>query len=160
MNIENKKVVTFHYTLNDEKGEQVESSRDREPMAYLHGAGNIIPGLEKAMHGKAIGDQFEVTVQPEEAYGHRKENGVQRIPAKHFKQAHRLQKGQKLVLQTKQGPVQVTVVKVGRFNIDVDMNHPLAGQVLTFNVEVTDVRDATEEEISHGHVHGPGGAHH
>ncbi len=160
MNIENKKVVSFHYTLNNEKGEQVESSRDREPMVYLHGAGNIIRGLEKAMEGKATGDQFEVTVPPEEAYGKLRENGVQRIPAKHFNQAHRLQKGQRMVLQTKQGPVQVTVVKVGRFNIDVDTNHPLAGQTLTFNVEVTDVRDATAEEISHGHAHGPGGAHH
>jgi len=160
MNIEKKKVVSFHYTLNDEKGEQVESSRDREPMVYLHGAGNIIRGLEKAMEGKVAGDQFEVTVPPEEAYGKRRENGVQRIPAKHFKQPQRLQKGQRMVLQTKQGPVQVTVVKVGRFNIDVDTNHPLAGQTLTFNVEVTDVRDATDEEISHGHVHGPGGAHH
>lgn len=160
MNIENNKVVSFHYTLTNEKGETVESSRDREPMAYLHGAGNIIPGLEKALVGKMTGDQFEVTVQPNEAYGERKENGVQRIPAKHFKQAHSLQKGQRLVLQTKQGPVQVTVVKVGRFNIDVDTNHPLAGQALTFDVEVTEVRDATAEEISHGHVHGPGGAHH
>ena len=155
MNIEDKKVVSFHYALSNGQGEQIESSRDREPMVYLHGAGNIIPGLEKAMAGKVAGDRFEVTVEPAEAYGERKENAVQRIPAKHFKNANRLEVGQPVILHTKQGQVQVTVVKVGRFNIDVDQNHPLAGQALTFDVEVTDVRDATIEELSHGHVHGP-----
>ncbi len=160
MNIENKKVVSFHYTLSNQQGEQIESSRDREPMVYLHGSGNIIPGLEKAMAGKAAGDQFEVTVRPADAYGERDENGIQRIPAKHFKQADRLEVGQPVILHTQQGQMQVTVVKVGRFNIDVDRNHPLAGQTLSFDVEVTDIRDATEEEIEHGHAHGPGGAHH
>jgi FKBP-type peptidyl-prolyl cis-trans isomerase SlyD len=160
MNIENKKVVSFHYTLSNAQGEQIESSREREPMVYLHGAGSIIPGLEKAMAGKKAGDSFEVRVEPVDAYGERKENGIQRIPAKHFKHAERLQVGQPVILQTQQGQVQVTVVKVGRFNIDVDRNHPLAGQTLTFDVEVTDVREATDEELAHGHAHGPGGAHH
>jgi FKBP-type peptidyl-prolyl cis-trans isomerase SlyD len=161
MNIDNKKVVSFHYTLKNDQGEEIESSREREnPMVYLHGAGNIIPGLEKAMQGKAAGDQFEVTVGPAEAYGERNENAVQRVPAKHFGEGRRLKPGQLVVLNTQQGPRQVTVLKVGRFNVDVDSNHPLAGQSLTFNVEVTDVRDATEEEASHGHVHGPGGVEH
>jgi len=160
MNIENKKVVSFHYTLKNAQGEQIESSRDRDPMVYLHGLGSIIPGLEKAMAGKKAGDSFEVVVEPAEAYGERNENGIQRIPAKHFKHAERLEVGQPVILQTQQGQVQVTVVKVGRFNIDVDRNHPLAGQTLTFDVEVTDVREATSEELEHGHAHGPGGAHH
>ena len=160
MNIEDKKVVSFHYTLRDEHGEQLESSREGDPMTYLHGAGNIIPGLEKAMAGKVAGDQFEASVEPAEAYGERDENGVQRIPAKHFKQAGRLEPGQMVVLQTRQGPRQVTVVKVGRFNVDIDTNHPMAGLSLTFDVEVTDVRDPTAEEVSHGHVHGPGGIEH
>ena len=160
MNIEDKKVVTFHYTLSDEQGEQLESSREGDPMTYLHGTGNIIPGLEKAMVGKVAGDRFEVNVEPAEAYGERNENGIQRIPAKHFKQAGRLKPGQVVVLQTRQGPRQLTVVKVGRFNVDVDANHPMAGLSLTFDVEVTDVRDATDEEISHGHVHGKGGVEH
>jgi len=160
MNIEKKKVVSFHYTLSNSKGEQIETSREREPMVYLHGAGNIIRGLEKAMTGKAAGDRFEVTVTPAEAYGERDEKGIQRIPVKHIKQAGRLKVGQPLVLNTQQGQVQVTVVKVGRFNVDVDRNHPLAGQSLTFDVEVTEVRDATDEELAHGHAHGPGGAHH
>ena len=160
MNIEDKKVVSFHYTLRDEHGEQLESSREGDPMTYLHGAGNIIPGLEKAMVGKVAGDQFETSVEPAEAYGERDENGVQRIPAKHFKQAGRLEPGQVVVLQTRQGPRQVRVVKVGRFNVDIDTNHPMAGLSLTFDVEVTDVRDATAEEVTHGHVHGPGGVDH
>jgi len=160
MNIENKKVVSFHYTLKNTQGEQIESSRDRDPMVYLHGTGSIIPGLEKAMAGKKAGDSFEVSIEPAEAYGERKESGIQRIPAKHFKHAERLEVGQPVILQTQQGQVQVTVVKVGRFNIDVDRNHPLAGQTLTFDVEVTDVREATAEELEHGHAHGPGGAHH
>ena len=161
MNINNKKVVSFHYILKNDQGEEIESSREGEsPMIYLHGAGNIIPGLEKAMEGKAAGDQFEVTVGPAEAYGERNEGAIQRVPAKHFGEGRRLKPGQLVILNTQQGPRQVTVLKVGRFNIDVDANHPLAGQSLTFDVEVTDVRDATEEEVSHGHVHGPGGVEH
>lgn len=161
MNIDSKKVASFHYTLKNDQGEEIESSREQEnPMIYLHGAGNIIPGLEKAMEGKVAGDKFEVTVEPAEAYGERNEGAIQRVPAKHFGEGRRLKPGQLVMLNTRQGPRQVTVLKVGRFNIDVDANHPLAGQSLTFDVEVTDVRDATEEEVSHGHVHGPGGVEH
>jgi FKBP-type peptidyl-prolyl cis-trans isomerase SlyD len=129
-------------------------------MTYLHGSRNIIPGLEKALAGKAAGDQFQVTIPPEEAYGERRTDQVQRIPAKHFRDAKNLKPGRMVSIQTRRGPVQATVVKVGRFNVDVDTNHPLAGQTLTFDVEVTGVRDATAEEISHGHVHGPGGVNH
>ena len=153
-------VVTFHYTLTDAGGRQLESSRERTPMTYLHGAGNIIPGLEKALEGRTAGDTFQVTVSPTEAYGEKKPAKVQRISSKHFRNPKQLKPGQVIGLQTQRGPVQVTVLKVGRFNIDVDANHPLAGQALTFDVEVTEVRGATDEEIAHGHVHGPGGAHH
>ena len=160
MIIEDKKIVHFHYTLSDEQGEQLESSREGEPMTYLHGAGNIISGLEKAMSGKVAGDKFQVNVEPAEAYGERVENSTQRIPAKHFKNAARLKPGQSVILQTRQGQRQVTVVKVGRFNIDVDTNHPMAGMPLTFDIEMTGVRDATDEEVQHRHVHGPGGVDH
>jgi len=160
MLISDKKVASFHYTLSNEQGEQLESSRERQPMSYLHGAGNIIPGLEKALTGKAAGDQFQVTIPPAEAYGERRPGGIQRIPAKHFREPRQLKPGRTVSIQTRRGPMQATVVKVGRFNIDVDTNHPLAGQTLTFDVEVTAVRDATAEEISHGHVHGPGGVDH
>lgn len=160
MKIEDGKVVSFHYTLKDEKGDQLESSRDSQPMAYLHGSRNIIPGLENAMTGHEQGDDFEVTVEPAEAYGEYSENNIQRISAKHFKDTRRLEPGQLVSLQTPNGPIQATVKKVGRFNVDVDANHPLAGKALTFEVEITEIRDATEEEVSHGHVHGPGGVDH
>jgi FKBP-type peptidyl-prolyl cis-trans isomerase SlyD len=158
--IQENKVVSFHYTLTNQEGEQIESSRDRQPMTYLQGASNIIPGLEKAMSGKSVGDEFQVTVEAAEAYGERSEDKLQRISAKHFKNRKRLMPGQIVALQTQQGQVQVTVVKIGRFNVDVDANHPLAGQALTFDVEVTKIRDASEEENAHGHVHGPGGVDH
>lgn len=160
MLIADKKVASFHYTLSNELGEQIESSRERQPMSYLHGSHNIIPGLEKALTGKGAGDQFQVTIPPGEAYGERRTDQVQRIPAKHFRDAKNLKPGRMVSIQTRRGPVQATVVKVGRFNVDVDTNHPLAGQTLTFDVEVTEVRDASAEEISHGHVHGPGGVNH
>jgi FKBP-type peptidyl-prolyl cis-trans isomerase SlyD len=160
MTIQENKVVSFHYTLTNQDGEQIESSRDQQPMTYLQGANNIIPGLEKAMAGKSVGDEFQVTVEAAEAYGERNEDKLQRIPAKHFKNLKRLMPGQLVALQTQQGQMQVTVVKIGRFNVDVDANHPLAGQALTFDVEVTEIRDASEEENTHGHVHGPGGVDH
>ena len=160
MIVENSKVVTFHYTLKNEAGEVLESSRDKQAMSYLHGANNIIVGLERAMEGRAAGDSFAVTVAPEEAYGVRKEANVQRVPLKHLRSAGKLRPGQVLTLRTQQGPVQVTVLKVGRFNVDVDANHPMAGQQLTFEVEITEIRDATEEESRHGHAHGPGGHQH
>jgi FKBP-type peptidyl-prolyl cis-trans isomerase SlyD len=157
---EKDKVVSFHYTLKDAAGEQMESSREKEPMSYLHGANNIIAGLEKAMEGHAVKDEFSVTVEPEDAYGVRNENNVQRVPLKRLKGIGKISPGQVLNLQTNNGQVQVTVLKVGRFNVDVDGNHPLAGKQLTFDVEITDVRDATTEELEHRHVHGPGGHHH
>jgi len=160
MNIETNKVVSFHYTLSNEQGEEIETSRERSPMSYLHGAGNIIPGLEKAMTGKASGDRFEVTIEPKDAYGERNEDAIKRVPAKHFKNAGPLEPGRPVIMHTQNGPVQVTIVKVGRFNVDIDSNHPLAGQSLTFDVEITEVRDATAEEKSHGHAHGPGGVDH
>lgn len=160
MIVADKKVVSFHYTLSNAQGEELESTRERLPMSYLHGAHNIIPGLEKALVGKEAGDRFQVTIEPAAAYGERKPDNIQRIPAKHFRDPKQLQPGQPVSIRTRRGPMQASVVKVGRFNVDVDVNHPLAGQTLTFDVEVTAVRDATAEEISHGHVHGPGGVGH
>jgi FKBP-type peptidyl-prolyl cis-trans isomerase SlyD len=160
MIVEKSKVVSFHYTLKNEAGEELETSRDKQAMSYLHGANNIIPGLENAMEGRESGDAFSVTVAPEEAYGERREANVQRVPLKRLRGAGKLRPGQILNLQTQKGPVQVTVLKVGRFNVDVDANHPLAGQQLTFDVEITEIRDATKEETKHGHAHGPGGHQH
>jgi len=160
MIVEKNNVVSFHYTLKNTEGEQLESSRENEPMSYLHGANNIISGLEQAMEGRAVGDEFTVVVEPEDAYGIRNENNVQRVALKRLKGIGKISPGQILNLQTQKGPVQVTVLKVGRFNVDVDGNHPLAGIQLTFEVEITGIREASEEEAVHGHAHGPGGHQH
>ena len=157
---EKNKVVSFHYTLRNSADEEMESSREKDPMIYLHGANNIITGLEKAMQGHAVKDTFTATLEPEDAYGIRNEKNVQRVPLKRLKGIGKISVGQILNLQTNKGQVQVTVLKVGRFNVDVDGNHPLAGVQLTFDVEIMDIRDATEEEIKHGHGHGPGGHQH
>jgi FKBP-type peptidyl-prolyl cis-trans isomerase SlyD len=157
---EKNKVVTFHYTLKNSEDEEMESSLEKDPMSYLHGANNIISGLEKAMEGHAISDKFSVTLEPEDAYGVRNEKNVQRVPLKRLKGIGKVTVGQVLNLQTNKGQVQVTVLKVGRFNVDVDGNHPLAGVQLTFDVEITDIRDVSEEESKHGHAHGPGGHQH
>ena len=150
---EKDKVVTFHYTLTNAEGEQMESSREGDPITYLHGANNIVTGLEKAMEGHAIKDSFIAKLEPEEAYGVRNEDNIQRVGLKRLKGIGKISVGQILNLQTDKGQVQVTVLKVGRFNIDVDGNHPLAGQKLTFDVEIADIREASEEELEHRHVH-------
>ena len=160
MNIAKDSVVQFNYNLKDDQGNDIETTTGGEPMAYLHGHGNIIPGLEQALEGKAVGDKFSVTVGPAQAYGERKENAQQRIPLKHLKGARKWKPGMMAVVETEQGYRQVTVVKVGKFNADVDTNHPLAGKTLVFDIDVVDVREATAEEKAHGHAHGVGGHHH
>lgn len=160
MNIDKDKVVQFHYTLRDAGGDMLESTQGQAPLAYLHGHGNIIPGLENAMNGKTVGEQFSVTVEPKEAYGERREGPLQRIALKHLQGARKWKPGMVAVLDTDKGYRQVTVVKVGKFNADVDPNHPLAGRTLVFDVQIVDVRDATPEEITHGHAHGAGGHQH
>ena len=146
MNIAKDSVVQFNYNLKDDQGNDIETTTGGEPMAYLHGHGNIIPGLEQALEGKAVGE--------------RKENAQQRIPLKHLQGARKWKPGMMAVVETEQGYRQVTVVKVGKFNADVDTNHPLAGKTLVFDIDVVDVREATAEEKAHGHAHGVGGHHH
>ncbi len=160
MNIGPNAVAIFHYTLRDESGTEVETSRGSEPNAYLHGANNIIPGLEKAMLDKSAGDVFTATLAAEDAYGLPDPERKQRVPMKHLMFKGKLKPGMVVQLNTSDGRVPVTVVKAGRHSADIDTNHPLAGQSLTFDIEVVDVREATEEEIAHGHAHGPGGHHH
>jgi FKBP-type peptidyl-prolyl cis-trans isomerase SlyD len=154
MNIERNKVVSFHYSLFETDGSQIESSQGRDPLVILHGHGNIIPGLEKALEGKAAGDHVEVTVEPADAYGERSDALLQRVPKKHFGNA-KLEPGQMLMVQTQQGSRPLKVLKVGMSVVDVDFNHPMAGKTLRFEVDIQDVRDASEEEIAHGHAHGP-----
>jgi FKBP-type peptidyl-prolyl cis-trans isomerase SlyD len=159
MKIEKNKVVRFHYSVSEPGQAEIETSRDREPLAILFGHGNIIPGLETAMADREAGDRFEATVPPEAAYGERRPEFVQRVPKKHVREKY-VRPGQQIVLQTQMGPRPVTVLKVGATVVDVDMNHPMAGRTLTFDVEIVDVRDAEPVEIEHGHVHGTGGVEH
>ena len=159
MNIENHHVVRLHYSVSEAGGEAIESSRDREPLAVLIGHQAIIPGLEEALLGRAAGDRFEVTVVPGKAYGERRPGLVQRLPRKHFKN-QKLAAGMQIVVPTQMGPRPVTVEKVGLSVVDVDLNHPMAGKTLYFDVEVLEVRAATAEEKEHGHVHGEGGVQH
>lgn len=160
MDIERNKVVTFHYTLSHETGEQIESSEDRgQPAAYLHGRNNILPGLEAELAGRKAGDELKVAVPPELGYGLRVDDAVKRVPIKHLVRPGKLEPGRVVAVSTTSGQRRATVMKVGRFNVDVDFNHPLAGKTLVFDVKIVDVRDATDEEIAHGHAHGPGGAH-
>ncbi|MGV6807795.1 MAG: FKBP-type peptidyl-prolyl cis-trans isomerase [bacterium] len=165
MRVASDTVVLFHYQLSDETGETLENSRDGDPVACLIGHGNVIRGLETALIDRESGDIFSVSVPPEQGYGLRNENAKQRIPIKHLVENTQSKKGKfrpgmVASVQTDHGIRQVVIEKVGKFNVDVDTNHPLAGKNLQFDVEIVEVRDATPEEVDHGHAHGVGGHHH
>lgn len=160
MQIEKNRVVTLNYTLRDEQGAVIDSSSGRAPLSYLHGKGNIIPGLEEALTGRAAGETLDVTVTPERAYGLRDERLVQIVPRARLGEVAGLAPGMQVRANGPQGPRNVTVVRVDRDFVTLDGNHPLAGRTLHFSVEVAEVRKATHEEVSHGHVHGPGGHAH
>lgn len=160
MQIAKNKVVVINYVLTDDNDTVIDSSEGGEPMAYLHGANNIIPGLENALTGKVAGDKLKVTVPPEEAYGQREEGMVQLIPRERFEPGVEIEVGMQFQTPTEDGVSVVTVTKVENDNVTIDANHPLAGVTLLFSVEVMEVRDASAEELSHGHVHGAGGHHH
>ncbi len=160
MKITDKTVVKFHYTLKNEAGEEIETSIGKDPLAYLHGYNNMLVGVEKALTDKEAGDKFSATLQPEDTYGERSEDAIQRVPAKHLQGAKKWKAGMTAVVETEQGQRHVTVIKAGKFMVTVDTNPPLAGKVLTFDLQVEDVRAATDEEIEHGHAHGVGGHHH
>lgn len=159
MKVAENTVVQFHYALS-EKGQAVESSFGREPLAALIGAGGIIPGLENALMGREAGDRFEVTLEPAQCYGERHEQLMQRVPRKRFSDSGHLQPGVQIMVETNQGKRMATVAKVGVTVVDLDLNHPMAGKTLTFDIEVVEVREAATEEIERGHVHGEGGHDH
>ncbi|WP_286261494.1 FKBP-type peptidyl-prolyl cis-trans isomerase [Thalassotalea atypica] len=160
MKITKDTVVQIHYTINNEQGEQLETSRDGDAMAYLHGHNNMIVGVEQALEGKEKSETFTAVVEPKDGYGERQEDAIQRVPTKHLQGAKKWKPGMVAVVQTEQGQRQVTVLKVGKFMVTVDLNPPLAGQTLSFDLEVVDVRAATQEELEHGHAHGVGGHQH
>lgn len=154
------KVVLIHYTLTDDAGKVLDSSSGREPLAYIQGHGNLIPGLERELEGKTAGTKLSVRISPEDGYGVRDPALVQRVPLRAFG-GTKVQPGMQFQAQDSSGhPRVVTVVGIQGDMVTVDGNHSLAGQNLNFEVEITEVRDATTEELEHGHVHGPGGHHH
>lgn len=161
MKIQDDMVVQFHYTLRDEENEVLESSEGQDPIAYLHGHDNMMPGIEKAIADRSVGDKFTVTPAAADTYGERlTEDNEMRVSVKHLQGAKVWKPGMAALVNTDQGQRQVTIVKVGKFMATVDINHPLAGRELTFDVEVVDAREATAEEIAHGHAHGVGGHQH
>lgn len=153
-------VAYIHYTLTDDAGAVLDSSSGGEPLAYLHGSGNIIPGLEKALEGKQAGDKLKVTVAPEEGYGVRDEKLIQQVPRRVFQGVRDIKPGMRFHANAGQGAGQVTVTQVQGDMVTIDGNHALAGVTLKFEVEIAKVREATAEELMHGHVHGAGGHHH
>ncbi|MGB5325445.1 MAG: peptidylprolyl isomerase [Pseudomonadales bacterium] len=153
MKIANNTVVGIHYTLCNAEGEQLDSSEGGEPLQYLHGAGNIVAGLENALADKGAGDSLTVVVQPEEGYGVYNEGLVQSVPRALFQGVDEIAVGARFEAQSDQGPISVVVTEVEEDSIVVDGNHPLAGKALHFDVTVTEVREASAEEIDHGHVH-------
>lgn len=159
MQIANNKVVSIHYKLTNDDGDILDSSEGQEPLAYLHGLGNIIPGLENALSGRALGDKFSVTVAPADGYGERDNEMVQSVPKSAFQGVDQILPGMQFQAQSPEGMQLVTVIDVDGDEVILDGNHPMAGITLTFDVEVTEIRDATAEELEHGHVHGPGGHH-
>lgn len=160
MQIAPSKAVTIHYTLTDAAGVLLDCTREREPHAYLHGHRNLLPALEAQLVGRTVGDTLTVTLTPEEAYGERHEGATTRVPIKHLATQGKLAPGQVVGIRSEQGLRRVVVVKVGKFNVDVDLNHPLSGKTLVYEIEVVAVRDANAEELAHGHVHDVGGHQH
>ncbi len=160
MQVAKDRVVRFHYVLSDAAGVPIENSHGDSPLAVLWGHGGLIPGVERALEGRVAGDRLEIVVAPDEGYGERRQDLVQRLSKKYFPQPDKLKPGMIVEVRTERGPRAVTVLKVGMSVIDVDGNHPLAGQTLHFAVEVVEVREASKEEIEHGHVHGDGGIEH
>jgi FKBP-type peptidyl-prolyl cis-trans isomerase SlyD len=153
-------VVLMDYTVKDDEGNLIDTSAGQDPLAFILGMGNIIPGLERAFIGKKKGDSFQVRVKPDEGYGERDEALVEVVPRSQFAGIKDLRPGMQLQAQTDDEVMVVTVVKLTDKEVTVDANHPLAGKTLNFDVAVVDVRTATQEELAHGHVHGVGGHHH
>jgi FKBP-type peptidyl-prolyl cis-trans isomerase SlyD len=159
MQVTDNMAVSIHYTLKNDEGEIIDSSEGSEPLAYLHGGGNIISGLERALHGKQAGDKFNVRIEAEDAYGEFMDDRVQVIPRSMFEGIDTVEVGMQFHADVSSGPGVVTVIAIEGDAVTIDGNHPLAGVPLTFDVEVVEVRLATQEELAHGHIHGAGCNH-
>lgn len=154
MKVEKNNVVTIHYTLRDESGEVIDTSSGRDPLDYIQGAGHIIPGMEKALEGREVGDDVSVVVEPEDGYGNRDESLVYEIPREQFQGVGEVQVGMSFQVNSGDGPLLMTVIDVEENNITLDGNHPLADMKLSFDVSIVDVRQATQEELT-ACQHGP-----
>ena len=159
MTIRKNSVVTINYTLKDETGELLDSSEGQEPLTYLHGLGNVIPGLETSLEGKSAGESVKVAIPPEEAYGVWDMAKILQIPKGQFSGVDEITAGMEFSVHSNNGEQVVTVTKVDGDMVTVDANHPLAGKTLHFDVSIIGVREATSDELDHGHAHGAGGAH-
>ncbi len=154
MKIEEDKVVSIDYTLKDDQGQVLDSSEENGPLSFIYGNGNIITGLETALEGKTVGDEVSVNVEPKDGYGEYDEKMIFEVDKNQFQDVSKVSEGMQVQGQTADGQVQVFTVKtVGDDKVTLDANHPLAGYTLHFDVAVTDIRDATPEELDHGHVH-------
>lgn len=160
MQIAKHKVVTIDYTLTDDEGNVIDSSQGGEPLAYIQGTGNIIIGLERALEGKRVGERVKVAIQPKEGYGERDDNLTQTVARELFADVDELQVGMQFHASNGDQMQVVTIVEIEGNDVTVDANHPLAGVNLNFDVHIREIRDASEEELDHGHVHGAGGHHH
>jgi FKBP-type peptidyl-prolyl cis-trans isomerase SlyD len=145
--IQNDKVVSIHYDVHDTEGNLIDSSKGGDPLSYIHGKMHIIPGLEKALNGKAVGDALNATIKPEEAYGERSESMVQSVPKTELSSIENLQVGMHIEAESDQGPIVLEVIEIKDNDVILDGNHPLAGKTLKFDVKVIDIRDASEEEL-------------
>jgi len=159
MQVAKNKVVAIDYKLTDEAGEVLDTSEGSDPLSYLHGAGNLIPGLEDALEGKSAGDQLQVSVPPAQGYGERNDQLRQTVSRDNFQDIDDLQVGMQFQVNANEGDVIVSVVEIGDDEVTLDANHELAGMTLHFDVTIREVRDASDEELEHGHVHGPGCDH-
>ncbi|MBZ4202514.1 MAG: peptidylprolyl isomerase [Methylovulum sp.] len=159
MQVADNIAVTIHFTLTDDDGEIIDSSIGEEPMTYLHGSGQVITGLEKALLGKTVGEKFTIRIEPEEAYGVFSEDRIEVIPRDMFDEGDVIEVGMQFEADVAENPAIITIVAVEGDNVTIDSNHPLADVALTFEVEIIGLRPATEEELEHGHVHGEG-CHH
>ena len=153
-------VVSINYTLKDSEGKVLDTSEGREPLIYLHGVGALIPGLEKELEGKSAGEDVNAVIPPEEAYGEKRDDLLKVVSKGGFQGDEEMQVGMQVQLQTEHGPAVAVISKIEGNDVTLDLNHPLADMTLHFAVNIVEVRAATEEEIAHGHVHGPGGHHH
>ena len=160
MNIAKNSVVTIDYTLKDSEGKLLDTSEGREPLVYLHGVGALISGLENELAGKAAGEEVTAVISPEDAYGKRRDDLLKVVSKDGFQGDEEMQVGMQVQLHTEHGPAIAVISQIEGNDVTLDLNHPLADMTLHFDVKIVDVREATEEEIAHGHVHGEGGHHH